>query len=98
MKEKHSKEETLLGRYKVKQERKKEIHSYGTVLPHKMLPHLLLQIITSLAHCEPQERGKSPFAFTSCFLGGLDMSERNPSSSVGLSLFSPQYGGWKDVY
>lgn len=81
-----------------KNERKKEMHSFHTSFPHKLLPHPLLPIITSFAHCELQESGKAPFAPASYFAGGLDVSERNTSSSVGLNLFSPQCGGWKDVY
>lgn len=101
VKEKHSEGETLQGRHKEKEERekgKKGMHSFGTSLPHELLPHLLPLIITIFAHCEPQERGKAPFAPASYFLGVLDVLERNQSSSVGLNLFSPQCGGWTDVF
>lgn len=74
---------------------KKKVQSFSTSLPYKVLPHLLLLIITIFAHWEPQERGKAPFAPASYVLGGLDVWE---SISAGLNLFSPQCGGWKDVY
>lgn len=78
-----------------RKKRKKKVQSFSASLPYKVLPHLFLLIITIFAHCEPQERGKAPFAPASYVLGGLDVLE---SISAGLNLFSPQCGGWKDVY
>lgn len=51
------------------------MHSFDTTLPHKVLSHLPLLIITIFAHCEPWERGKAPFAPASYLLGGLDVAD-----------------------
>lgn len=84
----------MLGGYKEaeRKKRKKEMYSFDTSLPHKVLSHLPLLIITIFAHCEPWERGKALFAPASYLLGGLDVADVSEQRSW-TELLSSQCGG-----
>lgn len=65
---KHSEGRNTAGqvqRERREKKRRKEMHSFGALLPHEVLPHLLPPIITSFAHWATGERKSS---LCSCFL------------------------------